>query len=212
MIPRRAGFSLVELLIAVAIIGVLVALTLMAVTHARSQMRSTQCLNNLRQLSLGVRMYTDQHAARMPDSEDEPWYELIHRFLEEESSVLRCPADPHREDFSSEASNSNERDDLSCSYAYRDETVCFPEASFAGRKIDHLAAGYLVMVFDAAPHWHTPDLINIARVNSSAESMEYDDFEDNLMLDAETGTFLGLAFPPGEVPTPQEEVPDEPAH
>lgn len=54
---RRTGVTLVELLVVVAIIGALVGLLLPAVQQARESGRRTACVNNMRQLGLGLANY-----------------------------------------------------------------------------------------------------------------------------------------------------------
>ena len=60
---RRAGFTLVELLVVVAIVGILAGLLLTVVSRGKSRARQIQCANNVRQLGQALQGFrTDHHA------------------------------------------------------------------------------------------------------------------------------------------------------
>lgn len=63
---RRAGFTLVELLVVIGIIAVLLSLLLPAIGRAREQAKRAQCMSNLRQLGQAVIMYCNDNKGWMP--------------------------------------------------------------------------------------------------------------------------------------------------
>jgi prepilin-type N-terminal cleavage/methylation domain-containing protein/prepilin-type processing-associated H-X9-DG protein len=66
---KRNAFTLVELLVVIAIIGILVALLLPAVQAAREASRRAQCVNNLKQIGLGINNYASAKKYFPPGSD-----------------------------------------------------------------------------------------------------------------------------------------------
>jgi prepilin-type N-terminal cleavage/methylation domain-containing protein/prepilin-type processing-associated H-X9-DG protein len=115
--PRviRRGFTLVELLVVVAIISVLAALLLPALGKAKSKAKLTQCISNQRQVSLALFSYADDNEGFLPYT---TWRAalLYDRYMPSVQSNLddtgarnfRCPEDrgqrPSTQDFRNRAS------------------------------------------------------------------------------------------------------------
>ncbi|MGA2749590.1 MAG: prepilin-type N-terminal cleavage/methylation domain-containing protein [Verrucomicrobiota bacterium] len=73
---NRSAFTLIELLVVIAIIAILAAILLPALASAKERSQRTKCMNNLRQLAVGMTMYAqdnlDTLAPAKPDSNDNP--------------------------------------------------------------------------------------------------------------------------------------------
>jgi len=69
---NRRGFTLLELLVVVSIIGLLVALVLPAVQAARESARRAQCRNNLKQIGIALHSYMGSHQSFPLNWRDNP--------------------------------------------------------------------------------------------------------------------------------------------
>src|ERR1051325_7599952 len=62
----RHGFTLIELLVVIAIIAILAAMLLPAIGSAKKRAQGLQCTSNLKQITLGWQLYTDEHGDHYP--------------------------------------------------------------------------------------------------------------------------------------------------
>jgi prepilin-type N-terminal cleavage/methylation domain-containing protein/prepilin-type processing-associated H-X9-DG protein len=67
---KHWGFTLMELLVVVAVIGILAALLLPVLGKAKHKAQGTQCLSNLRQLHLAWHLYADDHEGSLAPNSD----------------------------------------------------------------------------------------------------------------------------------------------
>ena len=70
--PGHRGFTLIELLVVIAIIGILAALLLPALARSKEQAKLTRCLSNLRQISIGIVLYTHDYERFPPSASYDP--------------------------------------------------------------------------------------------------------------------------------------------
>ena len=104
----KKNFTLIELMVVVAILGILVSLLLPALGKARDKVKSAVCVNNLKQIGIGINSYAVSYNEAMPlpsqftgmlvDSKllDAPRKEAFNGSIDvevtKEQSVFKCPS------------------------------------------------------------------------------------------------------------------------
>ncbi len=84
----RHGFTLIEMLVVIAIIAILAGLLMPAVQNARESANRVQCINNLKQIGLAILQYADDHNQVLPSGRmfngSATWAVLIFPYMEQD--------------------------------------------------------------------------------------------------------------------------------
>lgn len=93
----RGGFTLVELLVVIAVLAILATLTLPGMRATFDRTHSVQCTSNMKQMGIAVQLFVEDHGGVLPGtSHGISWVDSLGLYLGKDF-IGRCPAVPdHR--------------------------------------------------------------------------------------------------------------------
>ncbi len=101
--PRRClqGFTLVELLVVVAIIATLGTLAVLGARSALTSSRQFTCMGNLRNIGIALHLYAEDHNGSFPETThstdlENAWVYQLETYLGDFDNIRVCPEDPNR--------------------------------------------------------------------------------------------------------------------
>jgi prepilin-type N-terminal cleavage/methylation domain-containing protein len=100
LLRTRRAFTLIEMLVVIGIIAILAAILLSALATAKQKGQQTVCISNVRQLTLAVIMYADEHHDVLPptayndsNGNEVDWPSLLDSYIGHVAKVQLCPTD-----------------------------------------------------------------------------------------------------------------------
>ena len=128
----RRGFTLVELLVVISIIGLLMALLLPAVQTSRATARGAQCKSNLHQMGIAFKRLQSGQSGVSTDSLPYGWVPALQKLAAGEGDIFNCPSAPSDEESTGEFGGASV---ASIGLALNDgpffDQACDPEGPFA---------------------------------------------------------------------------------
>ncbi len=204
MKPYRLAFTLLELLVAMGITGILAALLFPVLAIARENARRAACLSNLHQIGSAIAIYVSDYDDRLPFALDpytrsimddvypDPYLttartmpvlpQILNPYVRSRA-VYRCPSEHH---FADSGIVENLSDTYGCSYEYAryPPLLGWTETSFEN-------SSAALLMSDYSPGWHGGSDFLDARCNEM--------FADYHVKDVDFGYLLGTEWEPADV-------------
>lgn len=103
---QKKGFTLIELLVVIAIIAILASILFPVFARARENARRSSCMNNLKQIALGMMQYTQDYDEKNPrvnlasdsqSSDENPrgWADALRPYLKS-TQIFQCPSETNQ--------------------------------------------------------------------------------------------------------------------